>query len=262
MYKLLAHVFLVSTAVFIPYVSCIPNTSPDSARLAWQCLPPGTALFSDLACSLNGTSYLVSNRGLSNHAASVPQPIRTTDSGPWSYEPICTAAIEEIGSKICVYTDLEFSNGRGISIITTPELAEKFAALPSFQDRAALDKLLVTGNVDITPEMPGRGRIALARHDLESGTSVSSNVPIIVSAQALDDFFSLPEREEVLRAAVLRLPIATQRLLARLTWETDEELLIYGYFDHHAGFPVEVGAHRHYALFPELSYFNHACAPK
>lgn len=261
MYKLPAHLLAFLTAALTRYVPWAASSLPNTTRLSWQCLPENVALFADLACSRNGPSYLVAKHGLSNHDTSGLQLRRTAESSPWSYEPVCTGAIEKIGSELCVYTSVEYAGGRGISIVAAPEIAEKFAALLPFEDPTALDGLLLTGYVSVTPQTQSKGRTALAKQNLRSGDQLASNVPVVVSSHALDGF-SGPEREELLRVAVLRLPVATQRLLSRLTWEGDAEFLIYDFYDHHAGFPVKIGGHNHYALYPELSYFNHDCAPK
>ena len=261
MYKVPAHILVFLAASLTRHISWAASSLSNTARLSWQCLPENVALFADLTCSLNGPSYLVAKHDPSNHDTSGLQPGRTAEYSSWSYEPACTGAIDGIGSELCVYTSVEYAGGRGVSIVTAPAIAEKFAALLPFKDSTALDGLLLTGHVSVTPKTKFKGRMALAKQNLKSGDQLASNVPVVVVSHALDDF-SGPEREEVLRVAVLRLPVATQQLLARLTWESDAEFLIYGYYNHHGGFPVNVGGHNHYALFPELSYFNHACAPK
>ncbi|KAI4144345.1 MAG: hypothetical protein LQ340_006690, partial [Diploschistes diacapsis] len=156
---------------------------------------------------------------------------------------------------------LEYAGGRGISIITVPGIAREFAALLPFTDSKALDGLLVSGNVRVTPKTESMGRNTIAKQDLKKGDEIASNVPIVVESLSSSTALSPPEREELLRAAVLRLPVATSRLLIRLTSEERPELLLSGFMDTHGGFQIDIGGHSHYSLFPELAYFNHACAP-
>ena len=252
-------VFLLTVLLLPCHVSSFPS---NTTRLSWHCLPQQIALFADLSCSIHGPSYPISRHGSPQLNAIDLQPRRSVGHSPWSYEPMCTGAIERVGSELCIYTNIEYAGGRGISIVTAPKIAEDFAnTLLSFQNSTALDGLLLTGLVSVTPRTISKGRVALAKQDIGGGELVASNVPILVASPALDDL-SGPEREEVLRAAVLQLPVPTQRLLAKLTWDSDDEYLLYGYCDYHAGFPVDVGGHSHFSLYPELSYFNHACGPK
>jgi hypothetical protein len=76
----------------------------------------------------------------------------TKDFGPWPYRPVCTEPLEKMnGAELCVYTNTEFNGGRGISIVTTPELSEAFAALPSLTDPVAFSQ-------NFHPTDPGSAR--------------------------------------------------------------------------------------------------------
>ena len=232
-------------------------------HLSRQCLPSDIRLFAELSCSPDGASFRPARGDRSGVKAPTAQPKLTALYRPWSYEPVCTVA----DGELCVYTSVEYADGRGISIVTSPEIARNIALLSPFQDYTALDEHVIIGNIVVAPRTLSKGRVALARHELKGGDSIASNVPVIVASHELDELSSL-EREEVLRAAILRLPIATQRLIARATWDSDDDdddgddALIYGFCNQHAGFPINVGGQDHFALYPELSYFNHACSPK
>ena len=88
---------------------------------------------------------------------------------PWTHRPICTDTLPSLGSKLCVYTNDSFSNGRGISIFTTPKVAEEFAYLPAFQDPQILRKMDVNINSGswYTQELAGKGVGMVAKKTLK-----------------------------------------------------------------------------------------------
>src|ERR1700748_632808 len=89
--------------------------------------------------SLGATSR-ISDETKSYVAQSPPENVPESSESyfPWTHKPVCTEYLDDIGSKLCVYTNATFSNGRGVSIFTTPQIAEKFASLPPFRDPMAL----------------------------------------------------------------------------------------------------------------------------
>ena len=261
MYKIFTRCFRVLVASFSVRLSSALSSSLESNQLSTQCLPEDVSLFNDLACSSSGPSFVLHSQKAQDTRSQDLHPIQQIESASWSYVPQCSEATGQDDNEICVYTNTKFANGRGVSIITIPPIAERFAALQSFQEPAALDGLLLTGNVRVTPKTSLKGRTATAKHNLQSMDMVAANVPILVESLE-SNVLSWREREELLRVAIKQLPTATQRLLVGLTSKYEPELLISGYIDSHGGFPVNIAGYNHSALFPELSYFNHACTPK
>jgi hypothetical protein len=258
--------FFVSTLLSDAIGTASP--SPSTARLSWQCWPENVKLFADLACSRNGSSYLVARHNLSSDA--IPR-LDASSSGPagshpWTHLPVCTGALEKLGgSELCVYTNAAFGGGRGISIITIPQLAEELTTLPSFKNLTALDGVLHSDLLRFSHKTPSKGWYALANRGFRSGDEIASHVPILLTNGYAMEELSWPEREELLRAAILQLPVATQRLLASLTSAfAAPELFIAGIVENHAGYLVEpgLGGQEYGGFFPEMGFFNHDCAPK
>src|SRR5262249_46384691 len=115
---------------------------------------------------------------------------------PWSYKPICTEFLEELGSKLCVYTNVTFSNRRGVSIFTTPEIAKEFAALLPFQDPSALQERAINSADGpwYTKILPGRGVGMLAKHDLRRGDVITAYTPYLLAHT--ENVLSTVEREK------------------------------------------------------------------
>lgn len=76
----------------------------------------------------------------------------------WTHQPVCTEILEALGSELCVYTNATFSHGRGISIFTTPRIAEEIAALLPFHDDEAHAKHGINDAEDPGTPKPCQGR--------------------------------------------------------------------------------------------------------
>jgi hypothetical protein len=170
--------------------------------------------------------------------------------------------LESVGDKLCVYTNSSFSNGRGISIFTTPRIAEEVAGLPAFQDPAALPAANV--NVDSgvweTRSISGKGIGGVAKKPLKFKDRVTAYTPALLAH--LDDGLETKEREKYFRIAVEQLPEATRDSYLQLAY-------IYGHPSIRVQdivkantFQLEVGGQNHLAIFPETARLNHDCSPK
>lgn len=183
-----------------------------------------------------------------------------SDHGPWSYPTVCTEVLQSIGSKLCVYTNTSFSGGRGISIFTTPKLAEEFASLPPFQDAHALDNINGFSGNWYTEQIPGKGIGARAKKPLKFKDRITAYTPALLAYR--EGELPTMEREKFFEIAVSQLPEATQMMYLQLA-------TIYGYPQiRHQDvakantFQLDVRGHNHLAVFPETSRLNHACSPK
>jgi hypothetical protein len=180
--------------------------------------------------------------------------------GVWSYPPVCTDVLQSVGSKLCVYTNTSFSNGRGISIFTTPKVAEDFATLPPFQDTQALHNINgFTGNW-YTEELPGKGMGMLAKRNLKFKDRVTAYTPALLAY--LEDELPTMEREKYFRIAVTQLPDATREMYESLATVYGYAQIKYQDVVKANTFQLEVGGHNHLSVFPETSRLNHACSPK
>lgn len=220
-------------------------------------------IVSELQCPNEATLFTYNQqcfqRTESISAEDLEDPVAPT-AGPWSYPPICTERLPSVGSKLCVYTNTSFSRGRGISIFTTPELAEEFAALPPFQNSDALESINQYSGAWYTQQMPGKGMGMLAKKDLKFKDRITSYTPAFLAY--LESDLSTAVRERFYETAVSQLPGATREKYLNLA-------TVYGIPEvKHQDvvkantFQLEVGGHNHLAVFPETSRLNHACAPK
>jgi hypothetical protein len=215
--------------------------------------------------SANGKSEIIEEIGYTTFADG-EVPINVVDlrdeHGIWSYLPVCTDVLQSIGSKLCVYTSTTFSNGRGISIFTTPKIAEDFATLPPFKDTKALqdqDINVFSGNW-YTEELPGKGIGMLASKDLDVKSRVTAYTPALLAY--LEDELPTMEREKYFQIAVMQLPGATRRMYESLATVYGYPQIKYQDVVKANTFQMEVGGQNHLSIFPETSRLNHACTPK
>lgn len=190
----------------------------------------------------------------------------STSYFPWTHKPICEEQLDESGEPFCIYTNASFSNGRGISILTTPAIAEEFAALPPFQDSMALSSKGINLDPDMndrpwyTASLPGKGVGMLASRLLQRGDLITAYTPCLV-AHVGDSLFT-EDRERLLRLGVDQLPPATRDAYLALAKIYDEPDVVAQDVLKANGFDMKVGGLKHGAVFPEASRYNHACAPK
>ncbi|KIV86914.1 hypothetical protein PV11_02490 [Exophiala sideris] len=187
--------------------------------------------------------------------------LTTTDYAPWSHQPVCTEHLDAINSQLCVYTNVAFSNGRGISIFTTPQIADEVAQLLPFQDPAVLASHGI--NPDDGPwyvqQLPGKGMGVLAKHDLHRGDRITAYTPYLLAH--MENVLSTIEREHFLRIAIDQLPAASrEHYLSLATIYGNPSVVIQDVVKANA-FEMQVGGQMHLAIFPETSRMNHACSP-
>jgi len=236
------------------------------------CFPNIVSLFGSLSCSIEGPSYISSE---------TPQPfqktertyIRTTNNSshsnfrPWSHEPICTEELEGIGDVLCVFTSTDFQNGRGISIITIPRIAEQISILPVFSPSASNSGLNTSSSRRVS-QLPGKGRAILASSEIQQGEPIAADAPVVLFREGLAGMLSLQEYEELMRVAVSRLPAITQKSLSNLSARRftaragGSSVFLMGVLVNHAGLSISIGGVPHAGIFHEFGLINHSCAPK
>ncbi|PFH58247.1 hypothetical protein XA68_13980 [Ophiocordyceps unilateralis] len=133
-------------------------------------------------------------------------------SSPWSYTGDCA---QELGdeSPTCVYANRSFANGRGISIITTPERAAYIAKTPAFLDSSILSHVNDYSSPPYEErELPGRGRGLIANKTLRRGDVIFSSTPILILDSDSFEFEQDSVQEGQRYAAVVNLPSKTEML--------------------------------------------------
>jgi hypothetical protein len=181
---------------------------------------------------------------------------------PWTHQPTCTDMVQSIGEPLCIYTSTTFASGRGISIFTTPSLAEKFASFAAFSHLNALKKDGVnepTGAYT-TKEIEGKGIGVLASRPLAFGDLVTAHTPAFIAY--LESSLSTLEREKWWRSAIEQLPPNLKaKFLALSTVYGDKRVRVQDIVKANT-FQLEIGGVNHLAIWPETSRLNHDCAPK
>ena len=181
---------------------------------------------------------------------------------PWSHQPLCTPHICGINDTLCIYTDDTFSQGRGISIVTTPALAREFASLPAFLDPSALasESINTPRSVYTATPLPGKGIGMLATRPLNFGDVVTRHTPAFIAY--LESELSTLDREKLWRIAIEQLPgDLKEKFLGLATVYGDERVRVQDVVKANT-FQVMVGGVNHLAVWPETSRLNHACSPK
>lgn len=109
--------------------------------------------------------------------------------GPWTHRPVCiesdTASLEEDETEeeeeFCIFTNTTFNHGKGVSIFTTPSIAQEFSELPAFQSGSSDSRTDGKRNhVWYTKFLPGRGAGMLAKKKLGQGELILESRPVLV----------------------------------------------------------------------------------
>jgi hypothetical protein len=184
------------------------------------------------------------------------------DHTPWSNPPICTNVLESINDKLCVYTNTSFSNGRGISIFTTPQLANMFTSLPAFQDPATADAQDINIPTDTwrATSIPNKGIGIIASKPLDFKDCITAHTPAFLAY--LEDELSTLDREKWWSTAIEQLPAKIRKQFLALSYVYGDERVRVQDIVKANTFQVEVGGVNHLAIFPETSRLNHACNAK
>jgi hypothetical protein len=246
------------------FVSLVVSVSVPAWSLSQHCLNEALLLSVNLACSSTGIGDLIYPIGQYMRPIYVDLSYAENGGNPdfslWSYKPVCTEILEGIGSKLCVYTNTTFSSGRGISIFTTPRIAEEFAVLLPFQDSTALDGINNSEGPWYPQKLPDKGIGALAKRNLERGDLITAYTPVLLVHR--EDTLSTQKREEFLRIAIDQLPVASREAYLSLATTFSNPALVVQDIVNTNAYDMQVGGQMHLAILPETSRINHDCAPK
>lgn len=184
------------------------------------------------------------------------------DYTPWSHTPICTPKLPSINNVLCIYTSTSFSNGRGISIFTTPSAAKDFAALPAFQNLSVFqDRAInVPTNTSRPTSIANKGIGLLSTKPLKFANRITSYTPVFLAY--LEGELSTLDRENWWRRAIYQLPAKSRDEFLSLAYVFGDERVRVQDIVKANTFQVEVGGVNHLAIFPETSRLNHACNAK
>jgi hypothetical protein len=177
---------------------------------------------------------------------------------PWTFWPECYSN-ENTTEPVCVFTDQNFADGRGVFIVTTSSLAYQMLKKPAFAQADALERINNHANPPFeTHEFPGKGRGLIANKTLNRGDQIFASTPLVitnpVSYQLIES-----ERLRLAHRGVDSLP-------------SESQTLFWALLDHFKGdpvddrintnaFEVEIDGVGQYAVLPEIAMMNHDCRP-
>ncbi|POR34338.1 SET domain-containing protein 5 [Tolypocladium paradoxum] len=190
-----------------------------------------------------------------------PAIATNSSESPWKPQGECfTTPVDNRTETFCVFSSQAFADGRGISILTTPDRAEYIRRLPAFVEPDALSG----ANSHLSPpyeerELPGRGRGLIAKKTLHRGDQIFADTPILVGDE--DALFGLEKNDWItlINRAVDELPPGSKEMFWNL-YARPKSDPASDRFDTNA-FAVGVEEHLQYVVFPEMSLINHDCRP-
>jgi len=239
-------------------------TSSNGNSTSQHCFHAPALLFVNLGCTQfqNDLAFLIGKESQSILVDS--QAIRSKVQAhspfhPWSFAPTCTEVLHGINNKLCVYTNTSFSNGRGISIFTTPQIATEFANLPPFQDPIVLNDINKPNGPWYTRKLPDKGVGMLAKKSIKPKEPITAFTPVLLVY--MENALSTLERERFLRMAIEQLPPKTRdAYLTLATIYGHKETIIQDVLKANT-FELQLSGERHMAIIPEPARMNHDCGP-
>ncbi|KAF2251968.1 SET domain-containing protein [Trematosphaeria pertusa] len=189
----------------------------------------------------------------------------TSNTFPWTHNPTCvTAVLPSTGDHghlgvhqdFCVYTNTNFNSGRGISLVTTPEVAAELMSetySPFFEEVASESSWEMK-------ETASKGMGLFAKRNIKAGETLILKSPALFIARDALDTPSRSRRRLLIETAVKQLPEKTRELvmvLSRRGGQSEYEDIIHTN-SHRA--KVWDGS-SHLVLVPEAARINHACRP-
>ncbi|KAF2792837.1 SET domain-containing protein [Melanomma pulvis-pyrius CBS 109.77] len=177
----------------------------------------------------------------------------------WLSEPFCLPLSKSGPPPYCVWTSRDFRNGRGISIIATPEAANTLASSKWFMNAHLIANTSPSHSqppgYQVTP-LPRRGLGLIANSTYKRGDLLMQEAPLVLSSLSLENSH-LGEREQgrLYRTATSRLPVASRKRVMGLHGHPDTTS-VHDRFKANAFNVFDFAA-----LFPAVARMNHDCRP-
>lgn len=184
---------------------------------------------------------------------------------PWTGPLACAGAY-------CVYANPSFEGGRGLSLITTAQVARDVGALPGFAAAAAAPASL-NNNADLVGQadgpapfrvqaIPGKGLGLVATRPIRRGHAIMAHTPVVLAHLDIISKMATADQHRLLDAAVAQLPARTRAAYMAQAASAGGHAVADVMHTNAFGLNLGVaGAPRHFANFPEVSRFNHDCRP-
>jgi hypothetical protein len=209
-------------------------------------------LWDDRACLIDETDYLeggaVARQGNSTSRNS-SQVLIQVPIDPWTNVPSCSRTY---GNQYCTFTDSKFSNGRGITIITTPDIAAELSTLTALVENSSLQRS--ASQPYVAQNIPGKGVGLVATRTLFTGDMIFAHPPASLHHNGI--FQSMPwrEKEFVIRESINSLPSETRKMWWDLDWQGSRDDLVEDIINTNS-FKVFLGSNKtlHSMMSPEMS---------
>lgn len=142
----------------------------------------------------------------------------------WSEVPSCSNS-RSTSEEFCVYTNTEFANGRGISVIASSTQAQALLRLPAFTKPTILSSLGVNTLVSppfYTVQLEGRGVGLVANRTIRQGEWLMSFTPAFMMTKDAITSMTRKDRLSLQRLALEQLPLPLQSSIYALYGQSDD----------------------------------------
>jgi hypothetical protein len=150
------------------------------------------------------------------HKTSFTPPANVTSAGIrnkpniWTHEPFCIES-PEANNGFCVYTNANFANGRGISIVATPREIMKLMQASIFKTPDFNFENNAKGADRYEQkEVYGKGLGNVANATFQRGEKLQSFTPLVSFQDNFMQFVDQRQQHLLQRIAVDRLPVSSQ----------------------------------------------------
>jgi hypothetical protein len=185
---------------------------------------------------------------------------------PWASYPHCTILESAEGqeNKLCIYSSPSFNQARGLSLITTPEVAASLVKAlenPTSADRSR--RYLSTQDDSethdeipyVVKQVPGKGIGVIATRDIRKFELIMTGFPaMIVDDQlfpSLEKRRPYPESQRLFQRALLQL--TDQHRFLSLARGKPRGLHVVDDIIRTNAFGMTINGRRHKALYPEIA---------
>ncbi|KAJ7435604.1 hypothetical protein B0H11DRAFT_1755872 [Mycena galericulata] len=196
------------------------------------------------------------------------------------YTSPCLTSPDLEDDEICVFTDLNFAQGRGISVVTSPKRANVITSKRAFRDPESTrgvnqDLARTIPAVYEIKELPGKGLGVLATRLIRRGELIMANTASVMADFKSEEGLSEVEFRAMVSAGTESLPAVHRNAVMRLSIHdantlTDAEIArkVMAINAYEVDDPRDDVADpvKFLTIFPEIYQFmisriNHACRP-
>lgn len=194
----------------------------------------------------------------------------------WTHSSPCFQG-DDADHPICVFTDTNFADGRGISLVTGSQRAKHIATTPAFAEPDTVKG--INHDLDPTPpakyemrELPGKGMGLIATAPIQRGEQIMANTASLMIDYRAFHELTKPQYTALQAHAVDNLPPAHRALLLSLSAHTPQtshlthtqlidKIASTNSFDIDPDDDDPDQHHSLFVLFPSIARMNHACRP-